>query len=197
MTETLHDLALKHGTDKARHGYCPFYERVFGPNRDGVTRLLEIGVRDGASLRMWLDYFPNAHIYGLDNGNMGDPGLWPRGDRVTIFAGDQGCVPDLWGVALRIGGLLDIILDDGGHTMWQQQLSLAALWPSLKPGGFYVIEDTHTSRLGGYGATEAPETTETMLGRLRLELGFGIASYAGTDRDATSVIHKTPEGKIP
>jgi len=193
MAETLHELAVKHGTDKACHGYCPFYEQVFGPYRDRVTKVLELGVKDGASLRMWLDYFPNAHIFGLENGNMGNPDLWPRGDRVTIFAGDQARVPDLWSVVLRAGGRFDIILDDGGHTMWQQQLSFAALWPSVRSGGFYVIEDTHTSRLDGFGRQDAPETTETMLGRLRLELGFSLTSFAGTERDATTIIHKDPK----
>lgn len=190
MSATLHELAVKHGTDKARHGYCEFYEQVFGPYRERIARVLEIGVKDGASLRVWLDYFPNAHIFGLDNGTTGDPDRWPRGPRVTIIAGDQGTVPDLFRAGM-IAGLCEIILDDGGHTMWQQQLSFAALWPHLWPGGWYVIEDTHTSRiLDGFGRNDSPETTEAMLGRLQFELGFEIESMAGGERDATSVIRK-------
>ena len=41
------------------------------------------------------------------------------------------------------GGDFDMIIDDGGHTMEQMQVSLNYLWDELKSGGLYVIEDLH------------------------------------------------------
>jgi hypothetical protein len=40
---------------------------------------------------------------------------------------------------------LDIIIDDGGHTMNQQIVSFEILFEKLKQSGTYLIEDTHTS----------------------------------------------------
>src|SRR5438445_13894138 len=36
---------------------------------------------------------------------------------------------------------LDIIIDDGSHASVHQHLTLGVLFPSLKPGGLFVIED--------------------------------------------------------
>ena len=43
-----------------------------------------------------------------------------------------------------VGGDFDMIIDDGGHTMEQMQISLNYLWDQVKPGGLYVIEDLHS-----------------------------------------------------
>lgn len=69
----------------------------------------------------------------------------------TIYAGDQ-ADPELLGRFLReTGGGFDVIVDDGGHTMTQQITSLEWLWPAVKPGGMYFIEDLETSYLPNYG----------------------------------------------
>ena len=39
----------------------------------------------------------------------------------------------------------DIIIDDGGHHMHEQITSFETLFPHLKSGGLYIIEDLHTS----------------------------------------------------
>ena len=53
---------------------------------------------------------------------------------------------------------LDIIIDDGGHTMNQQQITFKILFANnLKSKGYFVIEDLHTSLLPyyfGYGSNE-------------------------------------------
>ena len=41
----------------------------------------------------------------------------------------------------KYGGDFDIIIDDCGHLSDQQQFSMAYLFPFLKPGGIYIIED--------------------------------------------------------
>lgn len=63
---TLCELAAKHGTDKLKHGYTPLYHELFTPHRDQQFSLVEIGVLNGASIRMWRDYFPEATIYAVD-----------------------------------------------------------------------------------------------------------------------------------
>jgi hypothetical protein len=154
----LDDLAKKYGTDKssAFHAYTAHYERWFGPIRFNVLTVLEIGVANGASLRMWKDFFPVAHIQGLDN----DPRFMFSEERITTVLGDQ-MDP---GVADGFASM-DIIIDDGGHQMMQQKASFWMYFPRVKPGGLYVIEDLHTSYWPSYGGPNyrGSETTMEML----------------------------------
>ena len=61
--KTLQELAFMYGTDKLEHGYIPFYEKHLPKN---TKKLLEIGVKEGRSIRMWQKYFPETEIHGLD-----------------------------------------------------------------------------------------------------------------------------------
>lgn len=70
---TARQLARKHRTDKAAkdhtfrgYSYLDVYERYFRPLKRRPINLLEIGVKEGRSLRLWKAYFPKAKIYGLD-----------------------------------------------------------------------------------------------------------------------------------
>eukprot|EP01105_Mastigella_eilhardi_P006118 TRINITY_DN1772_c0_g1_i3.p2 TRINITY_DN1772_c0_g1~~TRINITY_DN1772_c0_g1_i3.p2 ORF type:complete len:118 (-),score=36.72 TRINITY_DN1772_c0_g1_i3:83-436(-) len=67
------------------------------------------------------------------------------------------------------GGGFDVIVDDGGHSMRQQQTSLWHLWRALRPGGTYVVEDLQTSVITRY--LDAPTTTADRLAEvLRYEM---------------------------
>lgn len=143
----LHELGLRHGTDKATfHGYCDFYEEHLPP-RDTVTRLLEVGIMHGASLRMWHDWFTNAQIYGVDN----DYDLFDSAEahRCGLIYADATKADD---VRERLApfGPYDVIIDDGSHLTQDQQDAWYYLWPHLRPGGAYVIEDLHTSYMANY-----------------------------------------------
>lgn len=65
---TLDQIGLKTCTDKNSkfHNYLEFYERYFAPCRQNRFTLIEVGVYEGASIKMWEEYFPNAKIIGLD-----------------------------------------------------------------------------------------------------------------------------------
>ena len=52
-SDVLTQLALKHGTDKARHGFTRHYNSFFCKARFDVLRVLEVGVFGGASIKMW------------------------------------------------------------------------------------------------------------------------------------------------
>lgn len=100
-------------------------------------RVLEIGVQGGGSLKIWRDMFPEAEIIGVDTDEKCKE---YEGDRIKVVIGDQAQVK-----FLETLGNFDIIIDDGGHTMVQQQVSLKWLMNQLNEGGVYVIEDLHTS----------------------------------------------------
>lgn len=133
-------------TDKVLwHNYQRFYDRVLAPFRMAPVRLLEIGVRNGGSLKLWTAYFPAyEHVYGLAYGEgtaKGEVGV----PKTTIIEGDQSKKADLDNLVRRSGGNFHIIVDDGSHVPFHQLFTFLILFPHLKPGGVYVIEDVETS----------------------------------------------------
>jgi len=140
---TLNELAEKHGTDKGPydHMYTNRYSIYLESYRDIEFNLLEIGVYNGASVRMWKEYFTKANIVAID--------IDPRckeyeEDRITIHIGDQTDVNFLNKLVDKHGHF-EVILDDGGHSFKQQIVSFETLFPRLTPGGLYFLEDMHTS----------------------------------------------------
>lgn len=140
----LNDIGLKHDADKSSrfHNYLDFYEKHL-PGRDFSGRLLEIGIMDGFSMKMWAEYYPNAEIVGIDifdkshlyNSNWGVP----ASVKMLMLDGtnaDQ----------VKPLGKFDIIIDDGSHMTADQQKSFEILYYNqLNDGGIYVLEDLWTS----------------------------------------------------
>lgn len=142
---SLQELAIKYGTDKLEHGYIPFYEKHLPKE---PKRVLEIGVKDGASIKMWADYFPEAEIHGLDlfsektawqvwgelmDGKFCSELELPQ-DRIVFHTGNQ-CD---W---LKLEQLrnydFDVIIDDGSHNSRDQMMTFYGLFN----GKHYFIED--------------------------------------------------------
>ncbi len=178
---TLTEIANFHSCDKGTlvglagppHGYTSVYERLLMAYRGKSIKLLEIGIFHGASLRTWYDFLPHARIIALDRQDLQHLG----NDRTEIFTGDQGNREDLQSLLKKSGDGFDVIIDDGGHHMDQQQISLGCLFSSLKPRGVYCIEDLHTSNDPAFGAeTDRRNTTLSVL-RTFVETGRFESPY--------------------
>ena len=147
---TLDELARKHGTDKwdeshafLGESYLDVYERYLAPLRERPVQLLELGVKRGGSLRMWKEYFPAGWIYGVDV----DPRCAAHAeDRIEVLIASQDDAASLGALARRAGAF-DVIIDDASHINVLTVASFEILFPFLRPGGFYVIEDTGMSHV--------------------------------------------------
>ena len=150
----LNRLAKIYGTDKVGdHNYTPHYISHFRKFKFKSINLLEIGVggyndihKGANSLRMWKKYFPFGQIFGIDifdKSPLEEP-------RIKIFRGSQVDVNFLEDVVMRTGEL-DIIIDDGSHINEHVIQTFKLLFPKLKDGGIYVIEDTQTSYWEDFG----------------------------------------------
>jgi len=140
--KNLDKLSHTYGTDKniTGHWYTKLYEEYFTPLRESAKNVLEIGVYNGESIRLWKDYFRNAEIYGIDI----DPeDAQYIGLRQHIFIGDQSDVEFLNTVVDSIDGPLDIIVDDGSHRMAHYIVTFNTLFLTLRSQGWYVIEDVN------------------------------------------------------
>ncbi|PWC32068.1 discoidin domain-containing protein [Azospirillum sp. TSO22-1] len=197
LTAPLAALGRKYGTDKVPHGFCDIYEAVFSPIRLRVTKVLEIGVFFGASLKMWRDWFPHAVIHGADHftGHQGNGHVFPDADaflrevsagqhpRIVLHTLDQSRREYIDQFRAKfLQGTFDIIIDDASHLMRDQQYTLASLFCLVKPGGYFVVEDLHTSISEGYDVEEGGGNgTLQMIGRALA--GQGWTSGYMSDED--------------
>jgi SAM-dependent methyltransferase len=131
--------------------YFWVYEKHFAHLRDKEFKMLEIGVLNGGSLEMWRNYFPKAKIVGIDinpdcrNHEQKDKNIFVRiGDQ-----SDEKFLQDL----IDEFGEFDLILDDGSHHVDHVNRTFQYLYPNLKDGGIYFIEDTHAAYWSSHGGS--------------------------------------------
>lgn len=146
----LNQLAIKHKADKSSlyHNFAEKYDRLLSGRIQSVSCVLEIGVALGQSLRMWVDYFPNAIVHGADI----EPSFCScesYSSRIKFHVVDQGNEDQL--KTLGQFSPFDLIIDDGNHWWREQIISFKTLFPFVKSGGMYIVEDTCTSYWPEYG----------------------------------------------
>lgn len=128
--------------------YFDIYDRHFSKYRGKEVHIVEFGIYHGGSLQMWKDYFgPKAKIYGVD---INPHCKKLEEDRVEIFIGDQEDRNFLQSISEAIPRI-DILIDDGGHTMGQQIATFEELFPKIDSNGVYLCEDIHTSYWKKFG----------------------------------------------
>lgn len=131
--------------------YFEAYDRFFSKFRGKDITILEIGVFRGGSLQMWKKYFNTSNnkiqVYGIDI----DPVCKElEEDNIEIFIGSQEDREFLRDIKKKIGRV-DILIDDGGHTMDQQIITFEELFDLVDEEGIYLCEDTHTSYMESFG----------------------------------------------
>lgn len=128
--------------------YFEIYDRHFSRFRDTDVHVVEFGVSQGGSLQMWKHYFgARCKIFGVDI-NPECKNL--EEERIQIFIGDQEDRQFLRSLPERVPRI-DILIDDGGHTMRQQICTFEELFPHVHAHGVYLCEDLHTSYWPKFG----------------------------------------------
>lgn len=142
------DRRLSGDTDKP-DGYLREYERAFASIVDREIKLLELGVAEGGSLRMWRDFFPRGCVVGLDVNafDVHDPS-----GRIRTYVGPQEDTDLLSKIAdEQAPAGFDVIIDDCSHV---GELTRTSFWHlfkrHLRPGGIYAIEDWGTGYWSGH-----------------------------------------------
>lgn len=169
-SKSLTEIANDFGTDKGTvgpsqvhggHNYTDIYEAYLGGFRNAEVKILEIGIglkrKDdpriahgkneggGGSIKMWSRYFQNGKIYGVDLID----GTFLNSDRVITLVADQGDENSLRALRKKLDDApFDVIIDDGSHVPDHQQMTIGVLFPLLRSGGLYFIEDLYAC---GYG----------------------------------------------
>ena len=133
------EIGKKYPSSKNISGFIQLYEKYFSSFRNSKINILEIGVDNGDSLRIWREYFTNANICGID--------ILKKDfkiDNTEILQGDQSDKNFLSTIIQKYKNF-DIIIDDGSHLKKDVIKSFHLLFPYLNNEGLYVVEDMQTS----------------------------------------------------
>ncbi len=128
--------------------YFEIYDRYFHKYMGQEVIVLEIGVSQGGSIDLWKKYFGDKlRYFGID--------INPKckqfeDENVTIFIGSQDDAVFLEQVKKQLPDL-DILIDDGGHSMKQQIVTFEVMYDKIKDNGIYFCEDNHTSYWHSFG----------------------------------------------
>jgi predicted O-methyltransferase YrrM len=120
-----------------RHGLAP-------------KRIVELGLWDGGSLAFWCEALQPQKIVGIDIEDREDSAYFRQwvarrslGERVRTYWNTS----QADGAALRrivraeFDGPLDCVFDDASHLYAPTKSSFETLFPLLRPGGLYIVED--------------------------------------------------------
>ncbi len=128
--------------------YFDVYDRHFAKFRGTEACIVEFGISQGGSLRMWKDYFgPKCRIIGID---INHHCKVFEEDQIEVLIGDQSDRDFLRSLVKKIPKI-DILIDDGGHRMQEQIRTFEELFGHIKENGVYLCEDLHTSYWGNFG----------------------------------------------
>jgi len=138
--------------------YFYIYDKLFSEYRkkNKPLTILEIGVDRGGSLELWKKYFPNgSKIYGVD--------INPKCKEINFIENmyfHLGSASDRNFMEKTFKDIeFDIILDDGSHICSDVIETFKIMFPKLKNGGLYVVEDLHTSYWRNYGGGKRKKRT--------------------------------------
>jgi|688.fasta_scaffold49537_4 hypothetical protein len=156
---TLRELSVRfyqgiHAPSRKPTCYLEEYERLFHRIRHLPLQIVELGVQGGWSMLMWREYFPAATIIGVDVADK--PATFPEEPRFHFVQADQNDPRLGQMIGDLAGGPLDAVIDDASHIGFYTGKSFRSLFPLVKPGGTYVIEDIATSFTGCGDFDDAP-----------------------------------------
>ena len=151
--EQFKNIERAQASKKSDYNYEYLYGIHLGPYRNKIINFLAIGIdceenptneNSGKTIDIWRQYLPNAELYGLEKNSM-CANIF-KNKMKDIFIGDQSDLNLLYSIGQEVGEF-DVIVDDGGHSRKQQINSFIGLWPFLKSGGIYIVEDMYYNTL--------------------------------------------------
>jgi 8-demethyl-8-alpha-L-rhamnosyltetracenomycin-C 2'-O-methyltransferase len=166
------DLVDDSMTDKnTTHSYLGLYDDLLKDRRESARNVLEVGIGDfgeknGGSIKLWKDYFPNATVYGLDilpidrvmDELLEDP-------RVVLLTGvnayDQRIVKEEFINKRNIK--FDFLIDDGSHHLGDMKTFIKHYLPLMTDDGIMIIEDVPDVSWIGELVNEVPENMKHLV----------------------------------
>jgi hypothetical protein len=155
---SLLELCDNNKTDKnTTHSYLELYEKLLNNKKYTAKNVLEVGVKEGGSIKLWHDYFENAIVYGIDIIPVKD--MW---DEITnknrIKLGIFDAYDDYYFNKYFLNKInFDFVLDDGPHTLESMIKFIKLYLNLLTDDGILIIEDVQSIDWIEFLTNEVPE----------------------------------------
>lgn len=174
------------------------YEQLLADRPDlEIRRMFELGIWDGGSAVLWVELLDQLESYvAIDLQTHGDSPYYrewaatPAGSKAhTHWGVDQADASALRRLATEHGGDLDLVVDDCSHLMKPTIASFEALFPLVRPGGIYVVEDWAWAHQPEFQSPDHPWGLNAALAPI-LQLLGGVL---GSRPDVISRMHVYPD----
>jgi hypothetical protein len=144
---SLEDIVDNSRTDKnTAHSYLPLYQQLLFGKKETAKNILEIGIYNGGSIKLWNDFFINATIYGLDIMNIDN--VWDgikNKDKIILYTSTDAYNADFFITNFVDKNIkFDFILDDGPHSLDSMIQFIKLYSQVMSDDGILIIEDVQS-----------------------------------------------------
>jgi len=166
---SLEDLADNNRTDKnTTHSYLPLYQKLLVKKKETAKNVLEVGIQNGGSIKLWHDFFINANVYGLDIEHIDSKNI-----NVTDIVNNEKIILhtscDAYNKEFFYNNFLnknikfDFILDDGPHTLQTMVEFIYYYSQLMTDDGILIIEDVQSWDWISILISEVPENLKEFI----------------------------------
>ena len=147
-------------TDKnTTHSYLPLYQKLLVSKKETAKNVLEVGIWDGGSIKLWSDFFINANVFGLDIKHNNDiPEIIKNKENITLYTSTDAYNNDFFiSHFLNKNIKCDFMLDDGPHTLESMKIFIKLYSQIMTDDGILIIEDVQSWNWIDILKNEVPE----------------------------------------
>jgi glutaredoxin-related protein len=141
---SLSDIADNSRTDKnTAHSYLPVYQELLVNKKNSAKNILEVGILNGGSIKLWHDYFTNATVYGLDIIHINN--VWEgikNKDRIILYTSTNAYDHTFFkSNFLNKNVKYDVMVDDGPHSLESMKQFIKLYSQVMTNDGILIVED--------------------------------------------------------
>jgi hypothetical protein len=148
-------------TDKnTTHSYLPLYQNLLISKKETAKNVLEVGICQGGSIKLWNDFFTNATVYGLDIMNINDIcECIKNNEKIILFTSTDAYNNDFFVTNFLMKNIkCDLMLDDGPHTLESMKEFIKLYSQIMTEDGILIIEDVQSWDWIDILTNEVPES---------------------------------------
>ena len=148
-----------------RHSYLPLYQKLLISKKENAKNVLEVGIYNGGSIKLWSDFFTNANVYGLDIMHIDN--VWEEiknNEKIILHTSSDAYDNDFFiNNFLNKNIKFDFMLDDGPHTLESMKQFIKLYSQIMTDDGMLIIEDVPSLDWIDILTNEVPENLKQFI----------------------------------